>query len=197
MNEILTSAAQGENRIGPGRLVLIVGPSGAGKDTLIALARAQCTMDDDVSFVRRTVTRAASAAEDNEQIDVAAFHAAALRGEFALHWEAHGHCYGLPRTIDDDIRQGRTIVANVSRTMIAPARRAYADAVVVEITAPADVLALRLAQRARSSDGTLDNRLTRAIDNPIVADVTIENVGDAEEHTAVLLRTIRKWRPSQ
>ena len=72
-----------------------------------------------------------------------------------MHWEAHGHCYGLPRAIDDDIRAGRTVVANVSRTVVEAMRRAYADVTVVSITAPPDVLAERLAARARSSDGQL------------------------------------------
>ena len=31
------------------------------------------------------------------------FREALARGDFAVHWEAHGHCYALPRAIDDDI----------------------------------------------------------------------------------------------
>lgn len=44
--------------IGPGRLVLVVGPSGAGKDTVLTLARDACR--GTVLFPRRVVTRPAS-----------------------------------------------------------------------------------------------------------------------------------------
>jgi ribose 1,5-bisphosphokinase len=70
--------------------VLVVGPSGAGKDTLLRLARSACAGDGDVVFPRRVVTRPASEAEDNQELSPAAFRQAHARGDFALHWEAHG-----------------------------------------------------------------------------------------------------------
>jgi ribose 1,5-bisphosphokinase len=57
------------------------------------------------------------------------FRKALARGDFTIHWEAHGHRYALPRAIDDDIRAGRIVIANVSRTVIDAMRRAYADVV--------------------------------------------------------------------
>jgi ribose 1,5-bisphosphokinase len=178
--------------IGPGRLVLVVGPSGAGKDTLLGLARAACAADRDIVFPRRVVTRAASAFEDNEQLSPEMFRQAQARGEFAIDWEAHGHCYALPRAIDDDIRASRTVVANVSRTVVDALRRAYADVVVIEVTAPPAILAARLAARARASDGKLENRLGRTIEGASAApDVIINNVGSAETHARELLAAIR------
>jgi ribose 1,5-bisphosphokinase len=179
-------------RIGPGRLVLVVGPSGAGKDTLIGLARAACANDANIVFPRRVVTREATAFEDNAQVSFEVFRQARDNGDFAVHWEAHGHGYALPRPIDDELRAGRTVVANVSRTVIAAMRRAYADVVVVSITAPAEILGQRLAARARGSDGEIADRLGRAVDNAAAApDVTISNVGSAEHHAQQLLRIIR------
>jgi ribose 1,5-bisphosphokinase len=97
MSEALIIPATNIDAIGPGRLVLVVGPSGAGKDTLLGLARAACADDPRVVFARRIVTRESSAAEDNEQMTAEDFREAQGRGAFAVHWEAHGHAYGLPR----------------------------------------------------------------------------------------------------
>jgi ribose 1,5-bisphosphokinase len=174
--------------------VLVVGPSGAGKDTLLNLARAACAEDRSIVFPRRIVTREASASEDNRQLDPQSFQTALARGEFAVHWEAHGHCYALPRGIDDDIRAGRAVVANVSRTVLQAMRRAYADVVVVEITAPPEVLAERLSMRARGSDGAIEPRLRRNIDAATAApDTTILNVGDTGPHARQLLAAIKGY----
>ena len=191
MSEAPTISGHRPAAIGPGRLVLVVGPSGAGKDTLLGLARAACKDDLDIVFPRRIVTREASAFEDNEQVSHDAFHQARARDAYAMHWEAHGHGYALNRGIDDDIRAGRSVIANVSRTVIAAMRRTYADVVVVSITAPPEVLAQRLAARGRGSDGKIEQRLGRTVDDAAAApDVTIVNVGNPEDHARELVRII-------
>ena len=75
-------------------------------------------------------------------------------------------------------------------------RRAYADVVVIVITAPPNVLAERIAMRARSSDGRVENRLRRTVEDAAAApDVTIVNTGSAEYHSRQLVRVIKgeKW----
>jgi len=192
MSETATMAEGEAGGIGPGRLVLVVGPSGAGKDTLLRLAQAACVDDHDVVFPRRVVTRESSADEDNVALGPDEFRRAQEQGNFAVHWEAHGHSYALPIDINDDIRAGRAVVANVSRTVIGELRKTYANVVVVAITAPPDVLAQRLAARARHSDGNLADRLTRSVDDATAqADVTILNAGSADYHGRHLLRVIR------
>lgn len=175
-------ASPAEDRIGPGRLVLVVGPSGAGKDTVMKLAAAACA---ETVFPPRVITRPTSDSETNEELPREAFDIAAAAGEFAFFWRAHGLSYGLRRSLDDDIRAGRTVVVNVSRTVIADLRARYADAVVVLVTAPADVLQARLASRGRASDGSLDARLNRAsLDAGFSPDVTIQNIGAPAEAVA-------------
>ncbi|UYO40405.1 phosphonate metabolism protein/1,5-bisphosphokinase (PRPP-forming) PhnN [Rhodopseudomonas palustris] len=186
-------AEQTTKLIGPGRLVLVVGPSGAGKDTLINAARSLCSDDSAIVFARRVVTREASAAEDNLQVTPEDFSRLEAAGDFALSWRAHGHSYGLPRSLDDEIRAGRTVVANVSRMVIDAARSAYANVVVVLITAPAEVLAARIAARARTSDGSINDRVGRSV--AAQPDVTISNVGDPIAHAQDLLEIIRHGRP--
>lgn len=192
MSETVTAAEEQAGAIGPGRLVLVVGPSGAGKDTLLRLAQAACADDHDIVFPRRVVTRASSADEDNIALSPDEFARARDHGDFAVHWDAHGHSYALPLEINDDIRAGRAVVVNVSRTVIAALRGTYANVVVVAITAPPDVLAQRLAARARHSDGNIADRLVRSVDDASAnADVTILNAGSADYHSRHLLRVIR------
>lgn len=189
MTDILADAAASA-KIGPGRLVLVVGPSGAGKDTLIDLARAACVGDDRVVFTRRVVTREASGAEDNDQVTPEAFRAAAARGDFAVHWEAHGLCYALPRSVTEHIGAGRTVVANISRSVIDELRGLYSDVVVIAVTAPPEVLAARLLARGRTSDGPIAQRLQRTASD-IVADVVIDNVGDPLIGARVLVAQLK------
>ena len=118
MSETATMAHDEASGIGPGRLVLVVGPSGAGKDTLLRLAQAACVDDRDIVFPRRVVTRESSETEDNMAMSQDEFRRAREHGDFAVHWEAHGHSYALPLEINDDILAGRAVVANVSRTVI-------------------------------------------------------------------------------
>lgn len=190
MTEPAATLSDASGLFGPGRLVLVVGPSGAGKDTLIDLARAACADDSTIVFPKRAVTREASSFEDNESVSPADFAQGLVRGAFAVHWQAHGLYYGLPRSIVEDIRAGHTVVANVSRAVIASCRETFANVTVVSVTAPPDVLAQRLAGRARDSDGKLEDRLRRAVPDAVF-DVVINNVGRAEDHAAELLKVIK------
>jgi len=195
MSEAPTIAADQKAAIGPGRLILVVGPSGAGKDTLLGLAKAACAEDLSIVFPRRMITREASVSEDNEEVSLGTFQEALARDEYAMHWEAHGHCYALSRAIDDEIRAGHTVVANVSRTVVAAMRRAYARVLVVSITAPPNVLAERLAMRSRGSDGRIEHRLNRTVDEAAAApDVTIVNTSSAEYHARQFVRIIKGER---
>ena len=190
MSEAPILSSYTPDAIGPGRLILVVGPSGAGKDTLLGFAKAACAEDAEIVFPRRVVTREASSSEDNIALTPDEFREALARGDFAMHWEAHGHSYGLPRAIDDDIRAGRAVVVNVSRTVIAGARRAYANVMVIAITAPPELLAERIKMRSRSSDGNSEQRLSRNVD-AAAPDVTILNVGRPEDHARRLVRAIK------
>jgi ribose 1,5-bisphosphokinase len=178
--------------IGPGRLVLVVGPSGAGKDTLIRGARAACAEDPSVIFPRRTVTRAVTPSEDHDTASAEEFCHAIAAGAYALWWDAHGHSYGIPASVDDDIRAARTVVCNVSRTIVGFAKIRYACVVVVHVTAPPHILAARLASRSRASDGSLDARMARSpAELDIEADVVIHNVGRPEVGIRRMLNVIR------
>jgi ribose 1,5-bisphosphokinase len=171
----------GAGRVGPGRLVAVVGPSGAGKDTLLAYAQKGCADDPDIVFPRRAITRPSSAAEVHDTLSEAAFEHAVGERAFALWWGAHGLRYGIPIAIDDDIRAGRTVVCNVSRTVTGSIRERYARAAIVLVTAPPDVLAARLAGRDRASDGALGDRVRRATlatEGELEPDVVIENIRD-------------------
>jgi ribose 1,5-bisphosphokinase len=179
--------------IGPGRFVLVVGPSGGGKDTLIALAKTACRADPSIVFPHRIVTREASAAEDHDSLDDAAFDRAATDGGFAFWWQAHGLKYAVPGSVADDIRAGCTVICNVSRAIVADVRARYTLVDVVLVTAPADILAARLAGRARASDGPLEQRIKRNdAYTGFRADYTINNVGAPRAAARQLLKVLQR-----
>lgn len=179
-----------------GTLVLVVGPSGAGKDSLIGWCRARLAADASVVFPRRTITRLADGSEDHDSLSEAAFEAAVGRGAFALHWRAHGLGYGIPATIAGELAAGRSVVANVSRAVLDEARRRFPPVRVVVVTAPAEVLAERLRRRDRENTEDIARRLARAAAHaPAGPDVvTVENAGSLGAAGTAMLAVIAAGR---
>ncbi|MCP5433668.1 MAG: phosphonate metabolism protein/1,5-bisphosphokinase (PRPP-forming) PhnN [Alphaproteobacteria bacterium] len=175
-----------------GTLFLVVGPSGAGKDTLLAVAKEALADDPAYVFPRRIVTRPRDRNEDNVAVNERQFAELHAAGAFALAWDAHGHRYGVPADVTDDLAAGRHVVVNVSRTVIAEARERFAPVAVVAIAAPAAVLADRLRARGREGAGAIDARLARQEPVPEGGGVrTVTNDADIATGAARLLNALR------
>lgn len=171
-------------------LILVAGPSGAGKDTLIQLAVDMLDAGPRLHVARRTVTRPANAFEDHASLDLADFERDERAGRFALSWRAHGLAYGIPHC--EIARPGALVLISISRTVIETGRGLWPGTSVVLITAPPDVLAHRITARGR--DTSLKSRLARiGLDDALAtkADLTIENVGPPESGARKLADFIR------
>lgn len=164
-----------------GRLICVVGPSGAGKDTLIDAARMQ---RPDLVIVRRVITRpSALGGEDFEGISQAEFDQRKAAGAFALDWRAHGLSYGVPTETVALRNTGRDLLLNGSRAALERARDVFPDLEVIRITAPSSVLMDRLLARGRETRAEIEARIQRqSYDVPAGLRVTdVRNDGPLDE----------------
>jgi ribose 1,5-bisphosphokinase len=180
--------------------VAVVGPSGAGKDTLLRKATAELSGEPDFLFARRVITRTSDGvSEDHDTMTADAFEAARAAGAFCLHWQAHGLCYGLPSTALDAVERGDTVIANVSRMVLAEAAKVFGSLSLIEITADPRVLAGRIAARGRESMADALIRASRSVplDIPMACQhIRIDNSGTVEsaskQFLEVLLTMVRR-----
>ena len=177
---------------GRGTLILVVGPSGVGKDSILAGAADRLRDEPRVVFARRLITRPAEAGgEDHVAVSPAEFARRRDAGELLLHWHAHGLDYGLPGELAAALAAGRGVVANVSRGVVADARQRFAPTLVIAITASAETLAARLAGRGRESADDIGSRLRRSV-AAVAADIVIDNDGALEAAVERFVGVVRR-----
>ena len=160
----------------PGWFVAIVGPSGAGKDTIINAVHQALKNNPEFLFVRRTITRKAGinsfddhddtsqniGNEDNIGVTLEKFFELSEKASFSLQWFAHGIHYALPIGIVDEVHKGKIVIANISRAELEHAKELFGKVFVIEINAPIGILKERLLSRKREKITDIEERLERA-----------------------------------
>ncbi len=149
-----------------GRLVYVVGPSGAGKDSLLRWLVQHPPAGQRLHLVRRTVTRTGPGLDDEETLDPDAFDDLLSSGAFAMHWQANGLSYGVRHAQLAPLATGSWVLLSGSRAHLSQAQAQFPGLRDVHVLASEAVLKARLLARGRESAEAVQARLTRAQAHP-------------------------------
>jgi ribose 1,5-bisphosphokinase len=178
------------------RLLYVIGPSGAGKDSVLAWVRDRMNPGATVHWARRTITRALrDGDEQHEPLAHEAFEPLVAQGAFAMHWQAHGMGYGLRHEELFPLQQAHWVVVNGSRAYLHEARARYPALTAVHITAQAGTLHRRLQGRQRETPEAIQARLRRSIELPMAVDaraLVVYNDGALEHAGAQLVESLQR-----
>jgi phosphonate metabolism protein PhnN/1,5-bisphosphokinase (PRPP-forming) len=169
------------------RLLVVVGPSGAGKDTVMAAWCQQAAeLGKSLHIARRAITRPAQAGgEAHEALSDAQWQTECDEGAFVLHWRANGLAYGVRMGELQALAAG-TVLLNGSRAALPAIHEIAPHCRVIQITASAMVLAQRLRARGREDAQAIEQRLGRTV--RVQADFTLSNDGSVADSVAALMR---------
>jgi len=173
------------------RVLLVVGPSGSGKDTLIRSARHHFAGQDSFAFVRRYITRPPDRNEDNYYLDPTAFTLLRNNGFFLSTWQAHNNYYGIPHHAMTDTNGVGALLCSISRSAVGDFERIFERTTTILVTAREEVLLQRLKSRGREDEAGMQYRLARAGRSPVARDlIRFDNSYDLERSTAMFIQLL-------
>jgi guanylate kinase len=150
----------------PGRLIVLSGPSGVGKDTVLdELRRLDPTLRYSVSYTTREPRPGEQDGVDYSFVDEPTFRRMADRGEF-LEWaEVHGHLYGTSEArVRESLDRGDDIVLKIDVQGAAWIRPRVAGAIFIFLLPPSeDELRRRLVGRDTEDEATVELRVRNAV----------------------------------
>ncbi|MDN0082848.1 phosphonate metabolism protein/1,5-bisphosphokinase (PRPP-forming) PhnN [Crenobacter sp. SG2305] len=176
-----------------GRLWYVLGPSGAGKDSVINYARERLGAEACVLFAHRYITRPADAGGENHvALRPDEFALRERAGLFVLTWHRNDLSYGIGIEVEQWLVRGLDVVVNGSRSALPLAERRFPRLIPLWIGASSEVLAQRLAARGRESEEQIHQRLAEAgaFSPPTNARVLL-NDGELAEAGETLLAWLR------
>ncbi|MFY0614197.1 MAG: phosphonate metabolism protein/1,5-bisphosphokinase (PRPP-forming) PhnN [Hyphomicrobiaceae bacterium] len=175
-----------------GMFFLVVGASGVGKDSILDGARSRLQNSDQFIFAKRTLTRDKElGGEDYDSVSEDVFSSMVAERQFIIDWRAHGYRYGIPAQLLDELRAGKHVFANVSRSALGEIADIWDNVVIIEITARPETIAARLRSRGREDEHEINLRLQRqsavypdrldviSVANDTTLDVAIDRFVDA------------------
>jgi guanylate kinase len=148
-----------------GKLVIISGPSGAGKGTLVrALLGRVPSVWVSVSATTRAPRQGEVEGEHYYFLTPDEFERRVQAGDFLEHAEVHGNRYGTLRpTVEARLEQGRTVILEIDPQGARQVRELVPDAVLVFIVAPStEELVRRIKARGAESDEDIAVRMATA-----------------------------------
>jgi guanylate kinase len=169
-----------------GRLIVITGPSGVGKGTLL---RSLLQRHPELYLSVSVTTRSPRPGEVHGQhyyfSDRPTFERMAAEGQL-LEWaEFAGNLYGTPRqAVDEQIQNGTWVILEIELEGARQIRQSYRDATQIFILPPSfDELERRVRGRGQDSDEAIARRLERARAEINAADeFDVQVVNDDFEH---------------
>jgi ribose 1,5-bisphosphokinase len=143
-----------------GTLFYLIGPSGAGKDALLAYARDQLAGSSPVLFSHRYITRPSQAGGENHiALSPVEFDQRQQLGLFALSWQSHQYKYGIGVEIEIWMQLGAAVVVNGSREYLPQASQRYPHMQVIKLEVHSDTIRQRLQERGRETAEEIEARI--------------------------------------
>lgn len=148
-----------------GLVLIISGPSGAGKTTITrGVERSIPGSVFSVSATTRPKTAADVEGVDYRFVDDAEFEAMKSRGEFLETAGIYGKKYGTPRAwVEEQIKRGRMVILEIDVQGAISVKNAIPDAYAIFVLPPSeDALLERLRSRKRESEEIIQRRFGQA-----------------------------------
>jgi ribose 1,5-bisphosphokinase len=167
-------------------LIYMVGPSGVGKDSLLAWLLQQRHHDLPVPLhiARRSITRPEDGGtEIHEALTQTQFQALEAARGFAMCWHANGLHYGIRHAELAPLNKGHWVLINGSRAFVPRLRQDWPGAAVLHIEAPQEVVRNRLLVRGREVGAELEARIQRSQEisaDRSPGDMVLVNAGSLE-----------------
>ena len=176
------------------RLIYVMGPSGAGKDSLLDWLKTKLPPQSPIHFAKRTIDRPLQAlGEQHESVDAANFERLQKEKSFAMHWLANGRQYGVRHGELEPLQQQQWLLVNGSRAYLPEALRQFDGMNVLHISASADILRARLLARQRETPEVVEARVQRAVAFSVPTScrcVNVLNDTSLDDAGAVLMKAL-------
>ncbi len=156
-----------------GELIVLTGPSGVGKGTLLrSLLQRHPEFFLSISMTTRSPRPGEIDGLHYYFVDRPQFERMVAKGEL-LEWaEFAGNCYGTPRApLEAQIRQGHSVILEIELEGARQVRRSFPEAIQIFLLPPSMLeLEYRIRSRGQDSEAAIERRLQRAQEEVNAAD---------------------------